>query len=191
MRKVNHCFTCNKPISQKAKFCRVCFHASRKGSIPWNKDKKTTPTFCIDCGVSVQHRRVRCRACYVKSRKGKPSPNKGMRGLKRTLSEKTREKYRTSLTGSNNPGWKGGKIIVKGYVHVRNSKHPNNVSGYVPEHRLVMEAVLGRYLNDWELVHHKNTIKHDNRPENLTIITRKTHHGAVLCPYCNREFEIK
>lgn len=37
------------------------------------------------------------------------------------------------------------------------------------EHKAVMEAKLGRKLVKGESVHHKNAIRHDNRPENLEL----------------------
>ncbi len=70
----------------------------------------------------------------------------------------------------NNGNWKGGRSRhKKGYVLIKVSDHPNSVGGYVFEHRLVMEDMLGRYLFKHENVHHKNGIRDDNRPDNLEL----------------------
>lgn len=95
-------------------------------------------------------------------------------------------------TGEIHKRPKGGRIIdYNGYVHLRIPEHPNAVRGYVPEHRVVMEKYLGRYLNKKELVHHKNATRNDNRLENLEIVTQKTHLGKIICPHCLKEFLLK
>jgi hypothetical protein len=67
-----------------------------------------------------------------------------------------------------------GRIIdPRGYVYIRKPKHPNaHKDGYVAEHIKVMAAVLGRPLRRGEEVHHKNGIRHDNRPGNLELWAR-------------------
>lgn len=93
-----------------------------------------------------------------------------------------RQKISEGLQGNKN-NWKGGRIYHRnGYVLIRRPDHPNAYrDGYILEHRLVMSEVLGRPLESWEIVHHENGIKDDNRIENLELID---HHGRQICPRC-------
>lgn len=67
----------------------------------------------------------------------------------------------------------------------RNSGEGHLKDGYliqarVLEHRRVMSEMLGRPLRDWEYVHHRNTVRHDNRPENLELWISAQPKGGRL-----------
>lgn len=80
--------------------------------------------------------------------------------------------------GAEHPGWKGGRRVDKGgYILIHAPDHPCcNSGGYVREHRLVCERILGRHLLPSEVVHHKNDDPSDNRPENLQVYDSNADH---------------
>jgi hypothetical protein len=105
--------------------------------------------------------------------------NKSKEYLRKSKSER--------FSGSGGANWNGGiHHTGKGYKMIYSPDHPNATArGYVMEHRLVMEDEIGRLLKENEVVHHKNGIKDDNRPENLKLMTFCEHSAKH-----NREREI-
>ncbi len=78
---------------------------------------------------------------------------------------------------SKHPRWKGGRRMSNGYFLIKVPNHPNcKIDGYIYEHRLVMEKMIGRYLKQKEVVHHKNGNGLDNRPINLKLYSGSGKH---------------
>jgi|GEM_PF-4488557 len=116
-----------------------------------------------------------CESCgierWVLLRGGKPT-----RRLCRSCHLKLSALY--FKAGPDNPAWKGGRCLTaKGYVLVRAPNHPRATAnnGYVFEHILVMESMLGRYLLPGERPHHENENKSDNSPSNLSLMMHGQH----------------
>lgn len=183
-----HCGTVFRPLRSDTAYCsRECWHASIRTSIrPCGccgaefkaryaqqqycsvdcKVKATTKDktcVCAECGTSFQRPHGKARAycsisCSNRARK---------KGMKTPL---------IHLDGRIT----GDKVkSTHGYVLVR-------VEGKkIPEHRLVMEQIIGRPLMPGERVHHRNGKRDDNRPENLELWTgvgqsKKDPHGVRL-----------
>jgi hypothetical protein len=69
------------------------------------------------------------------------------------------------------------KLSKLDYKRVYIPDHPYADSkGCVKYHRFVMEQILGRYLEPWEVVDHINKDRQDNRPENLRLFSSQSNH---------------
>jgi hypothetical protein len=83
------------------------------------------------------------------------------------------------------PSYKGGHTcLMGGYILEFHPFHREaNMWGWVFQHRLVGEDMVGRPLvwstksSEKECVHHKNEIRTDNRPENLEVMTFSAHRS--------------
>jgi hypothetical protein len=87
-----------------------------------------------------------------------------------------------------------------GYVLVWAPDHPRASRGRVPEHILVVEQMLGRFLARGEEVHHIDFDKQNNDPSNLLVVTASEHQKyhpqvrnwvTMTCEECGKTFEAK
>ena len=75
--------------------------------------------------------------------------------------------------------WKGGHVKSSaGYVWVYMPDHPKARGLYIQRSHLVAEQLLGRHLLPEEIVHHKNAVRDDDRPDNIEIVTSQSEHIA-------------
>lgn len=168
-------------ISGKGNLCRSCSHtttqsfrnhiqrvkesgakrASELGKPVFkNRDPWYYPHICSNCGKQTWHQRKDlnrvCKDCAYQVRK--------------------------TAKGDKHANWKGGTYNhVDGYIYVQvlpGSPYYSMAQGrgYVLEHRLVVALKIGRPLESWEVVHHINGDKTDNREENLELLPDKINH---------------
>lgn len=133
------------------KYCtRRCWRAA----VALEANSRPTPTFvCAHCGETRQRKRT---------------PKNGQINY----APRFCGRECASLSGKNNAGLPLGQKDRHGYIWIfsggKNGK-------YVPQHRLVMQEIIGRPLFHHETVHHKNGVRDDNRPENLELWSSR--HG--------------
>jgi hypothetical protein len=150
-----------------------------------NENYKRTPEYRTNMSAAMKGRLItpEARAKISAAKKGvKPTLESrakmaaAHRGIK--LSLETRAKLSRSRKGVKNGNWKGGRSLAgPGYILVLRPDHPfASCHGYVMEHRLVMEAHIGRVLLSTEVVHHINGDIKDNRIENLMLFSSSGKH---------------
>lgn len=91
-------------------------------------------------------------------------------GKKCPHKQKTIEKIKKSAIKRGELFAKGYSLKPSGYVEITRGKDK-----WRGQHRVIMEQFIGRSLTQDECVHHKNGICHDNRIENLELMTTSEH----------------
>jgi hypothetical protein len=179
----------------RRRFCgQACAGQAAKGRrVQW------VDLSCVACGKAFQvtpawyktgRRRYCSKACRV-TRERAPSNlgNVHTPEARARMSEKATGRFLQEKSSQ----WKGGRFkSIGGYVSVMISTLPPEVqamaaqmahksgktSRYILEHRINAAVMLGRPLTAQEIVHHRNGVKDDNRPENLLVTSFAEHSIA-------------
>ncbi len=161
----------------------ICDYCGKEKKKDYSKVKRSKNHYCDRKCFGLAHRNrisVKCSYCG-KNKKVKRAELKNKKNF--FCNQEHHNKWMSeNQIRENCPTYKGGRNKVKGgYIQILNPEHPNATkNGYVLEHRLIMEKHLGRYLYPYEVVHHKNRIRDDNKIENLELKPSQSDHTPQI-----------
>jgi len=182
------CILCGKTLHhyRKNSKCRECY----KKHLPPSKFKGTHFTFNtgrthFKKGIEAWNKGIPCseflKNKMSKERKGKPNPKPSnfsdtMRKVNppqgRKIKFDSRDKDRKLRV------WRKGYIFIYKPDHISSRKSPPDY-GYVSEHRMVMENHLKRILEPFEVIHHIDGDKSNNKLDNLLLCKKQKYHNEV------------
>jgi len=152
--KIKTCEVCNKNFESRAhnaKYCPDCRHEAYRAHCRKNeRDLYRHP--CPICGVLIDRKALLCHHCFIKKRGSYKGLNRYRNGPRKQYTR------------------------AGGYIKEYCPNHPYcDNHGFVPQHRLIIETNIGRYLEREEIIHHLNGIRDDNRTQNLVIVRAHSH----------------
>lgn len=162
------CEVCGKEVIKSRaewqvppKFCSN--ECKFKGQVGQTRGRKKNVVFdCLQCGK------------HVETYRGPKSIERY--GYPKFCNKKCLDAYQV---GTNNPNYRNGVRQCKGgYIELWIPNHPAaNGHGCVPEHRVVVEKHIGRFLTDEEVVHHIDGDRSNNDISNLVLCANQSEHS--------------
>lgn len=164
--------------------------------MPKKRDNKTKCRIDGCCKLVVTLKDQLCSGHYSRFLKNpnnleKPLRKKRKEKIKCIINDcKSTSKHLNGYCSKHYRRWKdnGDPLVIKinekgmgtkskfGYIKVYDKKRKR----VIPQHRIVMEKIIGRELYNDEIVHHKNGIRDDNSENNLELWTRSHPCGQRI-----------